>query len=254
MSNITFRPGTFAWREMLTTDVDTSVRFYGELFGWKTESAPMPGGGTYVMLHAGDRTIGGMMEVPMPELPAYWCSYVSVEDVDKTAASVTEHGGKVAAGPFDAGTHGRLAIFVDPQGATIAAWRAANGDGEARAPGLGEFVWDQLNTSDPAAATTFYEKVFGWTKKPFPGSSGGLQLLSAGTTEVAGLMQAPPGAPAHWLAYVAVEDLAAAEARAVRGGGKVFLERLKVGGHGAIGVIADNVGAMLGLFEAKKPA
>ncbi len=252
MSDVIYRPGTIVWRELMTTDVDASVRFYSELFGWKTQVAPMPDGQPYTMLMAGDVGVAGMMAVPMPQIPAYWGAYVSVDDVDATAAKATAAGGTVLAGPMAAGDFGRFATFADPQGAVISAWRSAGGDGPASAaPGVGEFCWEQLNTADPAGAFPFYAAVFGWTKKAFPGG-GELEVMSSGSADVASLMQAPPGAPPHWLSYVVVDSLAGAHARIARGGGKVLVERIDVPTIGAIGVVQDNVGAVIGVFEAPR--
>jgi len=244
-SEVIYRPGAFVWRELMTTDVDASTRFYGEVFGWK--AAPLPDG-SYTVLNAGEVGVGGMMKVPMPGIPAYWTGYVSVADVDAKAPQIVAAGGAVLAGPMDAGEFGRFVACSDPQGGMISAWRSAMGDGPVPQPGLGHFCWEQLNTPDPAGAFPFYAAIFGWTKKPFPGG-GPMEVLCAGTTEVASLMQAPPGAPAHWLSYVVVDELVAAEARVTRGGGKVLVERIDVPGVGAIGVIQDNVGAVIGIFE-----
>src|SRR2546421_9311924 len=40
-------PGSFCWNELLTSDVDRAVAFYGELFGWTTRSDTLPGGQDY---------------------------------------------------------------------------------------------------------------------------------------------------------------------------------------------------------------
>jgi predicted enzyme related to lactoylglutathione lyase len=48
-----------------------------------------------------------------------------------------------------------------------------------------------------------------------------------------------------------VAKLADARERATRLGGKVLVEEITVPKMGAIGVIQDNVGAAIGLFEAR---
>lgn len=250
MSDEIYRPGVFVWREIMTTDVEASVRFYTEVFGWKSERNAMSGGGEYVSFKAGDVGVGGLMKVPVPGMPAYWCGYVSVDDVDATAKKVTAAGGQVVAGPMDAGGYGRFATIIDPQGAVISAWRSRDGDGPVPESGPGVFCWEQLDTPDPAGVFPFYATVFGWSKKPFSG--GGMDVLSAGATDVGSLMKAPPGAPAHWLSYVEVDALAAAEARVTRGGGAVLVERMDIPTVGAIGVVQDNVGAVIGLFETPR--
>lgn len=245
-----YRSGQFVWRELMTTDAVASVRFYAEVFGWKTDTMKMPDGTDYTVVKAGETGVGGIMKLPMPGVPAYWGSSVSVEDIDAVAQKVTAAGGKVIVPPMDAGGMGRYAGFQDPQGAVINVWRGNDGDMPApERPGVGMFCWEQLNTTAPDAAVEFYAKVFGWTNKPFSGG-GDMKVLDAGPVDVASVMTAPPGVPAHWLTYVVVDKLTAAYARVRQQGGKVMVERIDVPSVGAIGVIQDNVGAVIGVFEA----
>jgi predicted enzyme related to lactoylglutathione lyase len=251
MSEPSYRPGTFVWRELLTSDVDASIRFYGEVFGWKAETAEMPDGTSYTTLRAGEVGVGGLMRVPVLGIPPHWFGYISVADVEATADAATAAGGSVLAGPMPAGSHGEFVTFRDPQGGVIGGWRGAAGDGSAATGDVGTFCWEQLNSADPEGAFPFYASLFGWTKRPLGSGGAGLQVMCAGATEVASLMPAPAGTPAHWLSYVVVDALADAEARVVRAGGKVHVERAGVGDLGWIGVVADDVGAVIGVFEPK---
>ena len=246
----TYRNGQFVWRELMSTDVAASVRFYTESFGWKIDSMKMPDGMDYMFAKVGETGVGGIMKHPMPNIPAFWGASVSVGDVDAVASRVTAAGGKVIVPPMDAGGMGRYAGFQDPQGAIVNAWKGNDGDQPApERPGVGMFCWEQLNTTDPAAALEFYSKVFGWTNKPF-GGGGEMKVFEAGTAQVASVMTNPPGVPAHWLSYVVVDKLTSAYARVKQQGGKVVVERIDVPTVGAIGVIQDNVGAVIGVFEA----
>lgn len=245
-----YRSGQFVWRELMTTDTAASVRFYTEAFGWKTDVMTMPNGMEYTVVKAGETGVGGIMKLPMPGVPAYWGSSVSVEDVDAVAQKVPAAGGQVIVPPMDAGGMGRYAGFQDPQGAVINVWHGNDGDMPApERPGVGTFCWEQLNTTAPDAALEFYAQVFGWTNKPFSGG-GDMKVFDAGPVGVASVMTAPPGVPAHWLTYVVVDQLAAAYSRIRQQGGKVLVERIDVPTVGAIGVVQDNVGALIGVFEA----
>jgi predicted enzyme related to lactoylglutathione lyase len=246
----TYRHGHFVWRELMSTDVAASLRFYSEAFGWKGNTMKMPDGTDYTMLQIGEAPVGGLMKNPMPGVPAFWGGAVSVDDVDAAAGRVTAAGGKVIVPPMDAGGMGRYAGFQDRQGAMVNAWKGADGDGPApERPGLGMFCWEQLNTTEPADALEFYGKVFGWTNKPF-GGGGDMKVFEAGGAGIASVMQNPPGVPPHWLSYVVVDKLASAYERVLKQGGKVIVERIDVPTVGTIGVIQDNVGAVIGVFEA----
>jgi predicted enzyme related to lactoylglutathione lyase len=55
-----------------------------------------------------------------PDTPAHWNVTFAVDDADASAAKVTELGGRVIMGPFDA-PWVRMAIVSDPQGAMFIA-------------------------------------------------------------------------------------------------------------------------------------
>ncbi|HWO19311.1 MAG TPA: VOC family protein [Kofleriaceae bacterium] len=236
----------------MSTDVDASVRFYAETFGWTTEAMKMPDGVDYTVLKVGAIPVAGIMKHLMPGAPAFWTGAVAVDDVDAAASRAAAAGGKVLMPPIDLGTMGRWAGLADRQGALLYAWRANEVDPAAAAPvrpGVGMFCWEQLNTASPADAIAFYGEVFGWTSKPFSGG-GDLMVFEAGAASVASVMQSAPGVPSHWLSYVVVERLAATYDRARQQGGQVMIERIDVPTVGAIGVIRDNVGAVIGVLEA----
>jgi predicted enzyme related to lactoylglutathione lyase len=250
-------PGRFVWHEIITPDIAATKLFYGELCGWSYEDFDLPGGpagAKYPMIKAAGSFQGGMMasqSLPMKDVPPNWMAYVTVRDVDAAAATARAAGGAIYAEPFDIPGVGRMAVLADPAGAAISAFRSSTGDPpEVERPGLGTFCWDQLNTSDAAGAKAFYAKVFGWTTKDFAGGGGVEVFEREGNKEAASFMQAPPGVRSHWLTYILVDSLSGANARAAKLGGKVLMEKIPVPGLGAFSVISDNVGAIVGLFEA----
>ena len=114
--------GDFSWCELLTYDVEGAKKFYAELLGWKMEDHPMGEcTGTYTILKADGRPVGGMMKMPpqVPEgTPPHWGAYVTVDDVDTVAARVQELGGKLLVPPSDS-PDARFCVFQDPQGAVL---------------------------------------------------------------------------------------------------------------------------------------
>jgi predicted enzyme related to lactoylglutathione lyase len=112
---------TFVHMELSTSDVNAAKEFYQAVFGWQYQDVQMPEG-SYTMVMAGDKMIGGMQPNPMPEMPSNWLGYVGVESVARTLSVIEEHGGKVILGETPAGEMGKLAVFCDPQGAMFAIW------------------------------------------------------------------------------------------------------------------------------------
>ena len=118
--------GTWTWNELATRDMDAAERFYSSVFGWQVRpSEAAPEGAPYGMWHvdgerwpegiAGARVMGD--ETP-PDVPPHWMVYFSVMSADTAVETVRREGGSVILEPIDVPV-GRLAIFVDPQGATV---------------------------------------------------------------------------------------------------------------------------------------
>jgi predicted enzyme related to lactoylglutathione lyase len=112
-------PGQLSWNELASPDVDASVKFYGDLFGWEAE--PMEGmPQRYTVVRNGGRANGGIRELREEEgAPPHWLVYLGIDDIDSGLAKVEQLGGKKLAGPIDIGI-AKIGIVQDPQGATFA--------------------------------------------------------------------------------------------------------------------------------------
>jgi hypothetical protein len=118
---------------------------------------------------------------------------------------------------------------------------------------LGQFLWHELLTSDPAAGADFYSKVLGWNAQPWDGDAGYTMLGSAtgpvGGARVVGKDPLASTAGPNWLAYVGVPDLPIALATVARNGGRVLHPITSVPDGGRYAVIADPQGGVIGLYE-----
>jgi len=113
-------PNSYAWNELLSSDVETAKAFYTEVFGWEYESMEMGPAGTYYVIKGGEsKGLGGLMTRP-PQLPAAspdgWLVYFIVSDIDAATATTTGKGGTAIYGPADLPGVGRIATLTDPQG------------------------------------------------------------------------------------------------------------------------------------------
>ena len=122
MKDDNLKHGAFGWTELMTTDHGAAETFYSALFGWDLEAYPMADM-QYTVVKVDDEPVGGIMSIP-PEasgMPPTWSVYVTVDDVDLTAAQVETLGGKILRPPMDIAEVGRFCVLRDPQGATICA-------------------------------------------------------------------------------------------------------------------------------------
>src|SRR2546429_7589184 len=115
------------------------------------------------------------------------------------------------------------------------------------------FVHVELATTDIDNAKSVYQSLFDWQLQDMD-MGGGMSytMIGVGDGTGGGMMKHPvPGAPSTWLAYVLVDDVAAATQKAKSLGATVKKDVTEVMGMGSFSIIADPTGAALGLWQAK---
>ena len=230
-----YEPGTFCWVDLATPDPKGAKAFYSGLFGWDLEDMPAGEAGTYTMASLGGLHVGALYQLPRERAergePPHWMSYVSVEDVDETARRAGELGGTVVAAPFDVMDSGRQAVIADPQSAVFSIWQPRRHFGAGLVNDPGAFCLNQLNTTDPEAARSFYGDLFGWRS----------ELQDYGS-----LYDGPPA----WVTFFTSENLEESVAEIERLEGKIEVPP-RPAGPGRIAVAQDPQGAFFALYEGR---
>jgi uncharacterized protein len=125
----------------------------------------------------------------------------------------------------------------------------------ARQEQVGTPCWIDLMSSDAQQATKFYTELFGWTAEVSDDPQyGGYTIMSKGDATVAGLGQAPEGAPFAnvWSTYLQTDDIDKTSTAAAEAGGQVMMPAMKVGDQGGMAVLADPSGAAVGLWQPEQ--
>lgn len=249
-----YAPGTPAWVDLGTPDVDAAIEFYGGLFGWdvpESENAEQTGGYRQAMLRG--KPVAGLMPLMQEGQPPAWSTYVSVEDADATVAKAREAGGNVIAEPMDVMDLGRMAVFADPTGAVLGIWRPGTFVGAEVVNEAGAVVWNELDTRDTDAAKAFYADVFGWGFEERRFEAGLYTSIRLGETPVGGMIdisdRVPDEVPDHWLVYFAVEDADATVAKLQELGGSVAFGPTDLSEVGRIAVATDPFGAAFAVIQ-----
>ena len=116
------------------------------------------------------------------------------------------------------------------------------------------FVHVELATTDVDKAKSFYQSLFDWKLNDME-MGGGMTytMIDVGEGTGGGMMKHPmPGAPSAWLAYVNVDDIAAATTKAKVLGATVLRDVTEVPNAGSFSIIIDPTGAALGLWQPKQ--
>jgi len=120
-AQIVAEPGSLAWAELNTRDVEPAKPFYSQVFGWTAHTSPMGEGMTYTEWQLDGKSVAGAMPMaPMvpAEVPNFWMTYFATADVNASTARVVELGGTVLMEPMDF-PGGRFSVVQDPQHATF---------------------------------------------------------------------------------------------------------------------------------------
>ena len=247
--------GDFIWYELMTTDAHAARSFYEAVVGWDIEaeaSGPMD----YRMISSAEGPVAGLMPIT-PEMTAggarpAWLGYVGVDDVDKMAQSFGDGGGTVHMAPWEIPGIGRMGFVADPQGAMLYVMKptppADRPDAESLSfsydkPRPGHCAWNELATSNPAAALHFYGQRFGWVKdgEMEMGPMGKYEFLRhagrapegspPGHGMLGAVMPKMPQVPVSaWTYYFRVPDIDAAVARIRELGGTIVMEPTEIPG------------------------
>lgn len=240
--------GAPSWVDVSTPDLAAGKEFYTELFGWEYSGGGEQFGG-YSNALLRDRLVAGISPVqPGDGTPPHWGTYLHTEDIAATVARVREAGGTVVAEPFPVGDFGAMAVAIDPTGAAIRFWQPATHPGAQVHAETGAVVWNELRTTDVAAAKSFYGKVFGYDFSEVAGAPefpvfelGGEQVASAEP------VHAETEAP-HWLVYFGTSDVDDTVARTLKLGGRLVEEQVDTA-YGRMAVLADPWGAVFAVLQ-----
>jgi hypothetical protein len=240
--------GKFVWFDLLTPDMASAQRFYGELFGWSFDTSQGPRG--YAVIRHDGIAIGGMAKISGQDAEegSIWLPSLSVADVDQAARITRERGGEVLDGPVDVSGRGRMAVLRDPAGAELVALRSDTGDPPDAEPSLGRWLWTDLFTNDGEASNAFYAALVDYRAKDIEtGEDHVYRVLGRDGRARAGIVEIHwKYVDPNWLPYVRVADVTAATRAAESLGGKLLLRVEQAA------ILTDPSGAAIGVQRTAK--
>ena len=253
MEKTSYDPGTPSWADLSTPDLDGALAFYGGLFGWEFEDQGREAGHYHQALLRGRRVAGIGPAQPGGPPAAFWTTYLQGTDVDAHAAAITAAGGRVAFGPMDVLTAGRMVVGQDPGGAMFGIWEPREHTGAQLVSEHATLTWNELLTHDLDGAAAFYGALFGYGFDDLPGEpSGGYKLLRLGDALVGGLWTVD-GVPPHWTIYFQHDDVDAGLDRLRELGGRVQEDPVD-SPYGRWATVQDPQGGGFRLIQPADPA
>ena len=187
-----------------------------------------------------------------------WIGYVSVPDVPKALAAAIAGGGREILHAKSIPERGIQAIFADREGALLGLMHSSSGDPAEYRADAGDWTWAELFTRDLDAASQYYQTVAGYEAMPNlnPGRENSMIFASGGYSRasLSPLPAARPNARPGWLLFVRVDSLDDTVARVPGLGGRVLVPAKEIHGNSRLAIIADSVGAPIGIVELNDAA
>ncbi len=117
--------GKIGWIDMTVDDATGLRDFYKEVVGWDVEDTSMGDYSDFTMKAPQDgEAISGICHARggNAEQPGGWLIYITVADVDSSAATCVANGGKLLVAPRGL-AGGRFCVIEDPSGASAALYQ-----------------------------------------------------------------------------------------------------------------------------------
>ncbi|MFQ3647295.1 MAG: VOC family protein [Anaerolineae bacterium] len=242
--------GCFSWADCSATEFDATRTFYREVMGWEAVDLPMAEGAYTIFKLDGHDVVG--LGLQQAGFPSAWNQYITVEDVDALMPRVTELGGTVIELPFEVGDNGRMALIQDPTGAMVCLWQPRAHIGSRIVNTKGAVGWNELHTTDMAAARDFYGGLLGWTFEEGEHTAQ-YQMFFLNGRVAGGMMpheNVSSDAASYWLLYFNVEDIHAVREKIRAHGGRILFETLDEVGPRI--TAADPSGAVAAYIQANR--
>ena len=252
MEVTSYAPGTPNWVDVSSGDLPVTVAFYQALFGWDAADQGEEAG-HYTMFEIDGKPVAAAGPKMSDDGPPSWTTYISVTDVDATAAAITANGGTVIVPPMDVMDVGRMACAFDPGGTFFSVWQPKLHIGAVVVNEPNTWCWNELTCRGADELLEFYCAVFGWTIHKNEGQGFVYREIMVDGRSVAGCMemegdQWPAELPNHWMSYFAVADCDATAARAAELGGTVHVPPFDIP-MGRISVLTDPTGAVFSIIR-----
>lgn len=251
--------GQFSWVDLMAPDAAAAKAFYAALFGWTHVDFPLPQDGAYTQFECRGSPVAGLAEMSenmrSSGVPAFWSSYVTVDDADAVAARAEALGGKITMPVTRVMTAGRMAVVADPEGAHFAVWEPGDHAGAGLVNEPVSFAWNELVTRDPDAAADYYGALLGWDVEVVAGVPMDYRVIRNAGRMNGGILrwtEEMGDVPSNWGVYFSVLDCDATVAKLEALGGRVCAPPRDIE-PGRFAVVADPAGAIFSVMYVRRP-
>ncbi|MBK1787716.1 VOC family protein [Prauserella cavernicola] len=245
-------PGTPCWVELATPDLDRSMRFFQDVYGWQFTQAA-PGSDYWIALLFGEPVAGFRRHTTSV---IDWTVYLATDDVVATAGHAQQLGGTLLQSQTEVVPGvGSKVLVDDPSGATFGLLQPV-GARPFTAGVPGALIWLEFVTRSATLADRFFGSLFGYEQTQF-GDARTLDYVvySSGEHSVVGRVRmardTPADVPPRWIAHFAVDpDIGFDRTlHAARTAGARLRFRPYTNALGKVAVLSDPLGTRFAIID-----
>jgi predicted enzyme related to lactoylglutathione lyase len=239
--------GKLVWADLYTGDVEASLKFYQNTFGW-TVKAFAKEQAKYHLLYDDGLAIAGVLARDSKRNKtesALWVGSIDTDNVSSRSDLAAKNKATIIMAPHDFKLYGKRAVLADPQGGVIALLELDLTNKNHKKIST-KWDWAQLFSTNTKQAALFYQDAFDYTVESINEKDDNFFLIQADMVQ-ASIVKLPESFEQRdrWVNFIAVSNLNTTITKATANGATVIYQPADKG----LAIISDPNGALLGLTQ-----
>lgn len=239
--------GKLVWADLYTGDVNASLKFYQDTFGW-TVKAFAKDNAKYHILYDNGQAIAGVLARDSKRNKtdnALWVGSIDTDNVASRSELSAKNNATIILPPHEFKLYGKRAVLADPQGAIIALLELDLTNKNHQKIST-KWDWAQLFSTNTQKAALFYQDAFDYTIEPLNTNKDSFFLIQSESVQ-ASIVNLPESFEQRdrWVNFIEVNNITAVLSKATTHGATIIYHPTDKG----LAIISDPHGAFIGLTE-----
>jgi len=239
--------GKLVWADLYTGDVEASLKFYHDTFGWTVKEFAKEQA-KYHLLYDNGQAVAGVLERDSKRNKtdnALWVGSIDTDNVSSRSELAAKNNATIILAPHDFTLYGKRSVLADPQGGVIALLELDLINKNHKKIS-NKWDWAQLFSTNTKQAALFYQDTFGYSLEPINAKKDSFFLIQAEMIQ-ASIVKLPETFEQRdrWVNFIEVNELNTVLSKATANGATVIYHPKNRG----LAIIADPNGALLGLTQ-----
>jgi len=239
--------GKLVWADLYTGNVNASLKFYQNTFGW-TVKAFAKDNAKYHILYDNGQAIAGVLARDSKRNKtdsALWVGSIDTDNVESRSELSAKNNATIILPPHEFKLYGKRAVLADPQGAIIALLELDLTNKNHQKIST-KWDWAQLFSTNTQKAALFYQDAFDYTIEPLNTNKDSFFLIQSESVQ-ASIVNLPESFEQRdrWVNFIEVNNITAVLSKATTHGATIIYHAKDKG----LAIISDPHGAFIGLTE-----